>query len=455
VKSSRTIRGSVGITALLCAVFGSARANADVTLAERDGWQFYTNGRFSTFLSYANGEQVPAPGPDPALPTRDLQMAPGGMQLNSDAPVSDPDSHHQSTRVRSGFMGNVLGFGLRRDLGNDTRLHAYMHLHAVIEPPDRRKWRTIETDFREAYVQFENPRWGSVWFGRSLSLFSRGATEITYLYGFQYSLGVPAAVDNIGPGVGHIGFGVLAANFAPGIVYTTPSLGGLKLAAGVFDPNSLAGQWDRTQWARPEAELTFDWETDSVLVHLFANGAWQKVYQSLSPEDETVYGVGYGGRLEVGPVHLGLAGHYGRGLGLSFALQPAEQITAGGADQDYELRVFDGYYAQLQLALGSFDLNTGAGVTRVHLLESDKYDQLDDDGDSTTSTANDDANPDALDPRGFNNYKQQLGFSGGVVYHANDYLHFSVDYFRAQMEWYLADAKQVVHFVNVGGTAQW
>jgi hypothetical protein len=157
----------------------------------------------------------------------------------------------------------------------------------------------------------------------------------------------------------------------------------------------------------------------------------------------------------VGPVHLGLAAHYGRGLGLSFALQPAEQITAGGPSQNYELRTFDGYYAQFQLALRRFDINAGAGVTRVHLLASDRLDQLDDDGDPTTPASNDDGNPGSLDPRGFNNYKQQLGLSGAVVFHANDQLHFSLDYFRAQMEWYLADAKQVVHFVNAGGTFQW
>ena len=33
------------------------------------------------------------------------------------------------------------------------------------------------------------------------------------------------------------------------------------------------------------------------------------------PCDETAYGVGYGGRFELGPVHLGFTGDYGRGLG--------------------------------------------------------------------------------------------------------------------------------------------
>lgn len=53
-------------------------------------------------------------------------------------------------------------------------------------------------------------------------------------------------------------------------------------------------------------------------------------------------------------------------------------------------------------------------------------------------------------PLGFNNYKHQLGFSGGVVYHAQDYQHLSLDCFRAQMEGVLGGSKQVVNFVNLG-----
>lgn len=444
-------RRAAALGLLLTATLAPVTARADITLAESKGWQLYTNGRISAFLSYSNGDQVPSA---PVINGRTLQMAPGGMIVSSDAPLTEGGGRHQGLRVRSGFVGNVLGFGIRRQAFGDTQFQAYMHLHSVIEPPDRRKWRVIETDFREAYFKLESPTWGSVWAGRSGSLFSRGATEITYLYGFNYGLGVPAGVDNVGPGVGHIGFGVLAANFAPGVVYTTPSLAGLRLAVGIFDPNSLAGQWDRTELARPEAELTYDFKGDGFLLHLFGNGAYQKVYQSLSKEDETVYGAGYGARVEVGPVHLGVAGHYGRGLGLSFALQPAEQITAGGASQNNELRTFDGYYAQLQLALGKFDLNGGAGITRVYLLRSDKLDLIDDDGLAETPSADDDMMP-GLDPQGFNNYKHQLGFSAGAVYHAMDYLHLSVDYFRAQMEWVLGGSKQVLNFVNLGATADW
>lgn len=162
-----------------------------------------------------------------------------------------------------------------------------------------------------------------------------------------------------------------------------------------------------------------------------------------------------GGRVEIGPVHLGLAGHYGVGLGLDFAFQPGA-ATAGNPDQNYELRTFDGYYAQLQVVLGQIDLAAGVGMTRVHLLDSDPVDSwIDDDGDTTTPTLNDDANPAQNDPVGYNNYKQQMGVSAGVVYHATDYIHVSLDVFRAQHEWYLGDRKQTLYFVNLGPTVDW
>lgn len=35
-------------------------------------------------------------------------------------------------------------------------------------------------------------------------------------------------------------------------------MAGLQLGAGIFDPGMLVGSWGRTEWPRPEAELTFE-----------------------------------------------------------------------------------------------------------------------------------------------------------------------------------------------------
>jgi hypothetical protein len=127
-----------------------------------------------------------------------------------------------------------------------------------VETEARRKYREVFPDVREGYLRLEGP-WGALVVGRALTLFSRGATEIDFLYGHGYGVGNPAGFDNHGPAGGHVGFGVLASGFGAGVAYATPSLGGLQLTVGYYDPNTLAGlSWERTKWGRPEAELTYD-----------------------------------------------------------------------------------------------------------------------------------------------------------------------------------------------------
>ncbi len=440
-------------------------ARAEVTLNDGPGWQIFSDGRINGFVSYVNGDGYPVASRDSngnqvalrggGLPPDDAAIEPRGPVTDAMGNPQPPEQgKHESMRVRSGFLGNILGIGARKKLTNDgTTIKGYISIWAHIESEERRKYRPVVADVREGYLKAEGP-WGSLLIGRSLTLFSRGATEIDYLYGHGYGLGYPGSVDVNGPAAGHIGFGVLANGFAAGFVYATPVFGGLQLTVGAYDPSMLVGSWERTKWLRPEAELTFDTPLSTLgKLKLFANGGWQKVYLKDSAEDTTAAGVGYGGRIELGPVHLGVAGHYGKGLGLNYALQSSD-ANVGSIAQKYELRTTDGYYAQGQLALGKVDVNLGVGVTRVHLNDSDRVDDRDDDTNMATPSGNDDANPASPDPVGYSVIKQQLGMSAGVVYHFTDTLHFGVDYFRANFKWYLGE-KQAVNVLNGGATIRW
>ncbi len=437
----------------------SPAARGEVTIFKSPQWEVFTDGRVQAFLSYGTGDALP-----PSL----FLNAPGGQMLEapyrgdgvgqgvalSDS-AQDEQGDFESTRVRSGFTGNIFGFGVRHPLGEDLMLKGYIHINAVIESVDRRKFETVEPDVRQGYLELSGS-WGSLLAGRSFTLFSRGATEITYLYGFRYGVGFVGAPDNLGPTNGHIGFGVLANGFSAGFVYTPPDLSGLKLAVGVYDPSGIVGSpWERTRYPRPEGELTYDRQLgDLGLVHLFVNTAWQKIWERNGERDVTVSGVGYGGRVELGPVHLGLSGHTGVGLGVSYAFDPSE-ATYGTPAQNAELRSFDGFYGQLQIALGKIDLQAGAGITRVKPIVADRVDNVDNDTNPQTPALNDDADPNQNDPLEFNLLKHQLGFSGGIVYHIADNLHFDVDYFRADFRWQLGERKQILNFVNAGLTFDW
>lgn len=419
--------------ALLLGTFGTAPAFAEVTLLKTDNIEVYTGGRVNGFFSYGFGDAFPTPlklySPDETV-----RPAPGGFSPGVDTiPATGPDGMivegkqgtFKSMRVRSGFLPNVLGIGMRSHVTQNTLLTVYISIWSTIESEALRKTSPVYPDAREGYAQVEGP-WGKVLVGRALDLFSRGATLNDFLYGHGYALGYPGNIDNKGPTAGLIGFGVLAAFFSPGIVYSTPVLAGLQLNVGVYDPTPLPGGWETTRTARPESELTFDWGARSTKLHLFANGAVQQLFRPAATPTTTMYGAGYGGRLEVGLFHLGVAGHYGKGLGVGYALEDSSATVA----QDYALRTFDGYSAFAQFVLGHFDLNAGWGISRVFLLDEDK-------GVTDSSFI-----------------KSQTGYSAVVVYHVTERLHFAVDYMHGDFKWYLGE-KQSVNFLSTGMTATW
>jgi hypothetical protein len=425
------------VGALAASLAGAVRAEVPLAKTE-SGWEVFTDGRVGAFVQYVDGDGLPQTRVD-ASGMQGHSIGDGGFDFVGERRLGPNGGATQGTiqgsRVRSGFVGNILAFGVRRQVTATTRATAYIATWHEIETEARRKYREVFPDVREGYLRLDGP-WGSLLMGRALTLFSRGATQIDALYGHGFGVGNPAGFDNHGPSGGHVGFGVLASGFAAGIAYATPVLGGFQLTAGYYDPNNFAGLgWERTKWGRPEAELTFDAALgDAARLRLFANGGWQEVYQANDSRGTAVYGVGYGGRLELWRLRLGVAGHYGRGLGLSYAFDANNAVVATAHDD--ELRTFDGYYAQGMLVLGRLDLSAGWGITRVHELSVDLI-------------------PDPMTNQvPLSVIRQQAGISAAVVYHLTDFLHADADYFRADCQWWLGE-RQVVNTFNAGLTLTW
>jgi len=468
------------------------RAAAEKILANVDGWQVYTDGRMGGFASYVHGQGYPQPtygyqiDPATGQPAIDPNT---GQKIFVPSPVHTPLSgagftgapltqhlidpaltpganvYDQGTidtwRIRSGFIGNVLGFGVRGQVTENTKLTTYIQIWSFIENEGRARSTRSIPDIRQGWAKVEGP-WGSFTAGRVRGLFSRGATDIDVLYAHRWGVGWPGSIGNIGPTQGMVGFGVLGSGFSSALVYGTPVLAGFKLEIGAFDPAILPafGAWNGTKWPRAESEATFERSFGNGLGKfvLFANGAYQKVYkdgycvQMIDTQsntsidcDATVVGAGYGGRLEVGPVHLGLAGHYGKGIGLNYALQ------ADQAAQDFEgnLRRMAGWYAQLQVVIQKVDLFAGAGMAQIFLTDFDQRHRY----------------PDPRDPTGmtlaeqWSVPKRQIGINAGIVYNVSPFMHLDLDFFRAQADWYGANGfpaeQQVVYVGNGGMTVNW
>ncbi|MBN2573529.1 MAG: porin [Deltaproteobacteria bacterium] len=399
---------------------------ADRVIAKGDDWEVYTNGRVAGFLSWVTGDPPP-------VQREGISLNGGLWPVPTEPHNDDSRGTVNMMRLRSGFLGNQLGFGVRGQITPWTTVTGYVQLWAYVESEDRNKSNPNPPDVRQGYAQLEG-LWGSFTAGRQRTLTSRGATDINVMYGHKWGVGFPNSIERRGPTLGMVGFGVLGSGFGAGMVYGTPSFGGLQLNVGIFDPATLGGPgWNGTKWARPETELKFERDFGATgKVVLFANGAYQKVYKpgqcnpAEQPCEETVVGVGYGGRFEIGPARLGVAGHYGKGLGMSYALENSYAV----GDAQTNLRWSDGYYVQAQVVARKFDFFAGWGIARLFLSDLDK------------------------NTPGLSVLKYQMGINGGVVYNVTPNVHVDLEYFLAKAAWWLGET-QVLHCPAAGMTFNW
>ena len=434
-------RGNASCAAVLLIIVSLSwgrSAKAEILLSDPSSpFEFYSEGRLGGFVEGVWGQTLPTQFDQNGNLTH--AIGDGGINIGGiETPLpmgATGQGDIRASRVRSGFLSNIIAFGLRRKLTENTTVRGYISVWADIENENNRAFLAQRPDVREGYLRIDGPA-GSLLVGRSLTLFSRGATEIDFLYAHRYGVGNPAGFDAQGPSGGFVGYGVIASTFQAGVVYATPRFHGFMLTAGYFDPARFVGlYWTRTELGRPEGEATFDAPLGTVgKIHLFLNGAFQKVYAASSTRSDNVYGFGAGGRLELSVFRLGVAAHSGQGLGFDYAFDGSTAVLEIATTQ--ALRKFDGLYVQTMLALGRVDVSAGAGVTRVHEVPADVI----------------------LDPAtgmpSTSILKQRVGLAAGVVYHFSEFLHFDIDYFRASADWWLGE-HQVVNTINSGMTLNW
>jgi hypothetical protein len=426
-------------------------APADDIDAPADHWEFFTHGRISSFFSWSKGEGLPAgdtyANVDSDTPLHAVDTSAGGTGTTASSAIVLPRTDGtpskisiasiNSMRFRSGFTGNVLGVGVKRRLG-DTKVTGYISATSVVDSQGQQKYRATPPDIREGYIKAEG-HWGSVLMGRAAVLFDRGAVETDFLYLHGYGVGAPGDLNSTsqGPTGGQIGYGVLANGFSAGVVYATPKVVGVQLSVGLYDPASFTGNYERTKYPRAEFEMTVDEPLGSIgRVHAFFNGGYQTVYQKNTTDDQVgkVMGIGYGARVELGPVRLGAGGHRGRGLGLAYPGNASSETV----DNVGVLRDTDGVFVMGQLVLGKFDLDGGYGKSTIHMTAHDLTgNPANPTGDPTTSVIN-----------------TQTGTSAAVVFHPADWLHFDIDVMHADAEWDLGE-HQRINYYNAGSTITW
>src|SRR5436190_18840123 len=212
---------------LLAATALPKSAAAEKVLARIDDWEVYSDGRAGGFASWAYGDGIPvavyvnnfhcADPNDTACAAVPLQNVSGGgfTASHQQGLMNDPSLHFAPPqnpsnagtinlwRIRSGFISNILGFGVRGKLTPYTTLSAYVQFWAFVESEGRQKNVPNYPDARQGYAKLEGP-WGAFLAGRTRALFNRGATDIDVLYAHRWGVGFPGsnAIDSKGPAVG-------------------------------------------------------------------------------------------------------------------------------------------------------------------------------------------------------------------------------------------------------------
>jgi len=468
-KTRRWLKSSVALTALTAGLLASNHASAEVVIAKGETWDAYISGRVGAFASYAFGEGRPLPklagstiepggGVDNDDPTNDTiyEYDAAGMPLPKQGKL-------RKLRVRSGYYPNILTLGAHKTFGPNLKLTAQVSLWGTIEPdfakgslppnPQRAnggRENSVQADFREGFMRAEGT-WGEVNGGRFMGLFGRGLTEIDALYGHGYGVGFPMLRRSYsvpvtgdlryqGPTGGMTGFGVLGATYAAGVTYDTPSVSGVKLSLGIFDPATYIGAgYGRTSTPRGEAELSYKLQRDGLLVRLFGSGGFQSL--PVRSSSESIWGASAGGRFEFGPVHVGLGGFLGRAPGINYAFDDNPALAsststrvvpdgAGGMimEMSHDLRNTRGFVGMVQVVLGPVDINAGAGQTVVLQADSDKANA------AKVSTL-----------------KSQTAVTAAVVYHMNESFHLDLDFINGAYKWYNGESESL-NMLNGGVT---
>ncbi len=408
----------------------SGPARAEIPLKNAKGWTLSLDGRLNTFVSFMNGEAQPAGIPEWNGGVND-RYATGSTSI-------------RSTRIRSGFIANVFGFNLAKPLTDTVKVTGRFALWVALAEK-REKTDRPGVDTRELYIKIEGG-FGSLTLGRNLALFGRGGILMDYDVQHAYGMGFPCGVI-VAPvaSCGYAGHGLLFPSFNPGIVYTTPSLGGLELAIGAYDPASVAERnYDRTPYPRVEGQISFRFRE---VFRAWAEVLWQRIGTNQNASNTLTVdanGVSGGLMVKAGPLALGGSAYKGKGLGIYVPMENHPLF----ADNSGVLRGTQGAVAIASVTFGANKLAAGGGITQIKTTAAE---------DAMTAPTNGvfSSQPPA---------KQQLGLSVGYYRMFSDTLVLALEYFRGQYQWYqllnpdtmLGESKhQNVNFVNVGLTLLW
>lgn len=223
---------------------------------------------------------------------------------------------------------------------------------------------TSGIDARQTYLTFGKAKFGEVKIGRDIGLFGSEAilNDITLL-------AVGTAAGNVAPSntsLGRIGVGYIYTDFQPQITYTSPKLGGLQIAAGIFQPlQTVGGPTEYNDAPGFQAKATYDLASDGGLgLHAWVSGLIQKHDAVGALPGYTGKAIDLGAKLSYGPASL--LGYYYTGSGVGTTGLFILSTDALGRKRDSS-----GYYVQGTLTFGKVTLGGSYGRSSLDLARGE------------------------------------------------------------------------------------
>ena len=221
-------------------------ARAELVLYDANGWRFITAGRVEGHFQLIEGDG------DPVSHNRLV----GGQIQNTS--TQDENNKLVDSRIRSGFVGSQIGFGVSNKPSETLEAKAFVALWVGgIDSNKGTPPASKDVDVREAWGSVVGP-FGTFLFGRAFSIFGSASGEVNN-YAYAYAVGHPCLADTSTISCGSVGAGPLYAGFNAQLQYQSPRLAGFGLRASLEDPSSLP-DYHITRLPRFEGEISYQAE---------------------------------------------------------------------------------------------------------------------------------------------------------------------------------------------------
>jgi hypothetical protein len=395
----------------------STPARAAFVIGGENGWQLSTDGIVDVFSYYHS--------------TTPLPKTPGGFTRGTSLlDNSSTTEYNQRFGVGVGLLPSVVAFNIKAPTTNGVdstvRVGIYPSIQNSSGNPagsDTRFSTGPNIDFREIFYTAKSA-YGELLAGRALNLYQGKniLTDMTLL-----TSGVVGSRNNT-VNLGHIGYGYLYTGFGPQIRYTTPDMGGVKVALEIAEPYKITANTGKTNSPRIESEVSYAGKIGGLTTQAWLSGLYQTAPRTTGNSNDESIGGAYGASVGFSGVNLLASGYVGRGLGM-LSTQDGDILGKSTTDENGKTRLNWGYLLQATYKVTpSVMLGANYGQTR-----SEK-------NDSEGAT--------------FIGMKNQEAAVATVTYNLNKFTQFVAEYIYAQNTW-MDGAKQHSNAFALGTMFYW